>query len=256
MAELKKCPACGSEKGAPSFSNRAWGRKNGRCMECVQNKIEIPPRTISSLRVRTREATPSEDAADDAAYAVDAAFGRTALSAELLRVAGKVHGNMKGDPVGGLMTYCGENSLNSVDDVVVHYPEAAHRARETICDAEMAFSKTRRWANRLRLKATRRTAFKPAAKKRLRVQCFANLAFGRAPVEGEAPNGITDTRDSYHLDRTTAPRRRLVALCGALPASARRALGPCVVALRDACARCTYEMPFPENWNEESNDEY
>ena len=47
-----------------------------------------------------------------------------------------------------------------------------------------------------------------------------------------------------------------VALCGALPASARRALGPCVVALRDACARCTYEMPFPEHWNEESNDEY
>ena len=85
---------------------------------------------------------------------------------------------------------------------------------------------------------------------------FPDIAFGRAPVDGEAPNGITDTRDSYHLDRTTAPRRRLVALCGALPASARRALGPCVVALRDACARCTYEMPFPEHWNEESNDEY
>ena len=84
----------------------------------------------------------------------------------------------------------------------------------------------------------------------------APLCSGRAPVDGEAPNGITDTRDSYHLDRTTAPRRRLVALCGALPASARRALGPCVVALRDACARCTYEMPFPEHWNEESNDEY
>ena len=141
MAELKKCPACGSEKGAPSFSGRAWGRKTGRCLECVQNKIEIPPRTISSLRVRTREAAPSEDAAHDvAAGAADAAFGRTALSAELLRVAGKVHGNMKGDPVGGLMTYCGENSLNSVNDVVAHYPEAADRVRETICDAEMAFS--------------------------------------------------------------------------------------------------------------------
>ena len=85
---------------------------------------------------------------------------------------------------------------------------------------------------------------------------FPDIAFGCAPVDGEAPNGITDTRDSYHLDRTTAPRRRLVALCGALPASARRALGPCVVALRGACARCTYEMPFPEHWNEESNDEY
>ena len=51
------------------------------------------------------------------------------------------------------------------------------------------------------------------------------------------------------IERALVQRRRV-------PASARRTLGPCVVALRDACARCTYEMPFPEHWNEESNDEY
>lgn len=76
---------------------------------------------------------------------------------------------------------------------------------------------------------------------------FPNIAFGRPPMDGERPHGLMDTRDSCHLDATQAPRRRLVALCGALPASTRRALGPCVVALRGACARCTYEMPFPEN---------
>lgn len=76
---------------------------------------------------------------------------------------------------------------------------------------------------------------------------FLDIAFGRPPMDGERPHGLMDTCDSCHLDATQAPRRRLVALCGALPASARRALGPCVVALRGACARCTYEMPFPEN---------
>ena len=102
----------------------------GRCMECVANGTQVPvaPRETSKRRV-----------ADEDVAGTDTAYGQTLITSELLRAAGKVTGHMKGDPVGGLMTYFGENSLIVVDDVVVHYAAAAERVSEAICDAPMAF---------------------------------------------------------------------------------------------------------------------
>ena len=100
-------------------------------MECVANGTQVPvaPRETSKRRV-----------ADEDVAGTDTAYGQTLITSELLRAAGKVTGHMKGDPVGGLMTYFGENSLIVVDDVVVHYAAAAERVSEAICDAPMAFS--------------------------------------------------------------------------------------------------------------------
>ena len=80
---------------------------------------------------------------------------------------------------------------------------------------------------------------------------FPNIRFGiRDDVTEKA---LENARNSCHLEEDVAPRRRLVALCAALPASARRGLGPAVSALRDACARCSWKMPVPE---EDSDDEW
>ena len=138
---LKECPACGTKKCGNDYSSDNWSRSGfrGRCKECVKNKVQLPEALPASRWSSRRRAVEVDD--DGADGAADAAYGQTPLSVELLRVAGGVNAHFKGDPVGGLMTYCRGKSLKSVDDLAVHYVTAADRVREAICgDASMAFS--------------------------------------------------------------------------------------------------------------------
>lgn len=88
---------------------------------------------MAELVTKTRRRRGDVDA-DDAAY------GLTALSAELLRAAGKVSGKIPGNPHVVVMSYCDENDLKLVDDLVEHYAAAAELVKPSIGDAEMAFS--------------------------------------------------------------------------------------------------------------------
>ena len=88
---------------------------------------------MAELVTKTRRRRGDVDA-DDAAY------GLTALSAELLSAAGKVSGKMPGNPHVVVMSYCDENDLKLVDDLVEHYAAAAELVKPSIGDAEMAFS--------------------------------------------------------------------------------------------------------------------
>ena len=88
---------------------------------------------MAELVTKTRRRRGDVDA-DDAAY------GLTALSAELLRAAGKVSGKMPGNPHVVVMSYCDENDLKLVDDLVEHYAAAAELVKPSIGDAEMAVS--------------------------------------------------------------------------------------------------------------------
>ena len=92
--------------------------------------------------MRTREATPSEDAADDAANAADAAYGERAVDQELLRdLCKRRFQALSEEDVQTLDAYFSEKELLTVDGVIGHFERLYQREKSSVDTKEMAFKK-------------------------------------------------------------------------------------------------------------------